>query len=85
MNKVYRKTIEKFGVKHQKLKVIEELSELVYSLARSFHDDFNVYSLYEEMADVEIMLEQLKMIYDCNSDVELIKKEKIDRLKGIVL
>ena len=34
----------------------------------------------EEIADVEICIAQMKMIYGCTEEVERIKREKIDRL-----
>lgn len=37
-------------------------------------------NLHEEIADVEIMLEQLKIIYDCHKEVEDFKDKKILRL-----
>jgi hypothetical protein len=38
------------------------------------------HNIEEEIADVEIMLEQLKMINDCHERVESIKAIKIKRL-----
>ena len=52
--------IDYFGRGPQRDKAIEELSELIYALARC--DDFN--NLAEEMADVRIMLDQLEIIFD---------------------
>lgn len=44
-----------YGLKAQKMKMIEELSELIQALAK---DDIN--AIKEEVADVEVMLMQIK-------------------------
>lgn len=64
------------GIMTQKQKAIEELGELIVALAK----DSDLYNITEEIADVEIMLTQLKMIYDNEEEVENIKEYKIERL-----
>lgn len=44
-----------YGLKAQKMKAIEELSELIQALAK---DDIN--AIKEELADVEVMILQIK-------------------------
>ena len=39
-------------------------------------------SIAEEIADVEIMLEQMMVLHDCESLVAGYKKYKLDRLEG---
>ncbi len=63
----------------QILKAREELVELLQALNRNDTDN-----IIEEIADVEIMLEQLKYIYSCASLVELIKKLKVARTLKIM-
>ena len=63
----------------QILKAREELVELLQALSKNDASD-----IAEEIADVEIMLEQLKYIYSCASLVELIKKLKVDRTLKIM-
>ena len=58
----------------QILKAREELVELLQALNRNDTDN-----IIEEIADVEIMLEQLKYIYACAPLVEFIKKLKVAR------
>lgn len=43
------------------------------------------HNIAEEIADVEIMLKQLKMINDCPNQVRVIKEEKLFRLKERIL
>lgn len=38
-------------------------------------------NIIEEMADVDIMLDQLKMMFDFNNDFEKAKQTKLERLE----
>lgn len=56
--------IHKYGERHQCIKAIEELGELIQALAMYLNgEDHNV---EEEIADTEIMLHQLKIITEYN-------------------
>ena len=65
---IYKAFSEQHGIKNQMIKVIEELAELQkelckYSLYNQEKDSFSILTnICEEIADVEIMLEQLKII-----------------------
>lgn len=63
----------------QILKAKEELVELLQALSKNDAGD-----IAEEIADVEIMLEQLKYIYACAPMVELIKELKVERTLKII-
>lgn len=79
--------IKVFGSDAQMLMAIEEMSELIKAIckekrARDALDDeyFNArQNLLEEIADVEIMLEQLLIIFGV--DISGIKNKKLERLK----
>lgn len=72
------KTIwENFGSRKQILKTIEELNEFSASLSRFLNDDKGYFGVYEEFADVEIMLEQLKFLFD----VEVINEKKTKKIE----
>ena len=62
------------------IKAVEELSELQHALCRYMTraDELSTESVYEEMADVEIMLGRLKMIVDPD-EVQIWKDRKIER------
>ena len=81
MNKteIYKKLIAKFGVKNQIIVAIEELSELQKELCKTLRGEENKPNICEEIADVEIMLEQIKMLYDINEVVEFEKNNKLKR------
>lgn len=71
--------IMELGVRSQTDKAIEEMSELIKALLkyRRQPDHFNRDHVIEEMADVGIMLDQLRMIF--GSDLS-VRKRKIERL-----
>lgn len=83
---IYQKAIDTFGEENQINKTIEECAELILALShhklnRCFDND-----VIEEMADVEIMLEQMKLIF-CNSDDKIynsIKARKLNRLNRTI-
>lgn len=55
--------INHFGVDHQIDKAIEELGELITALSRRRLDRSNRQDIAEEIADVLIMANQLRIIY----------------------
>lgn len=63
-----------YGSKHQLGKCKEELGELIKAI-----DSMNDEAIIEEIADVEIMTEQLKHLMCVEKVVELYKDYKIDR------
>jgi len=72
------KTIwDHFGSRKQILKTIEELNEFSASLSRFLNDDKGYFGVYDEFADVEIMLEQLKFLFD----VEVINEKKNKKIE----
>ena len=79
----FTKAIGKYGEAHQLIVLFEEMSELQKEICKSFR--YNRESLKEhiaeELADVEIMLEQTKMIYGIDEDVEGWRLDKVVRLR----
>lgn len=74
------KVIDKFGAEHQKKKAIEEMGELITAIAREQDCRVTTRDVITEIADVQIMLHQLTLIYG----PELVDKEikaKLDRLE----
>ena len=63
-----------FGYERQEKKLLEELSELSCAL---YHDSF--INILEELADVELMLEQVIYLLGKQEEIERIKKYKITR------
>lgn len=81
---LYLKAVNTFGANQQIIKAMEELGELSTALARYFtKSKSNTSNINEEIADVEIMLNQLRLIFS-NAEIDKHKKEKLERLKGVV-
>jgi NTP pyrophosphatase (non-canonical NTP hydrolase) len=70
--------IRVFGEEAQEGVAIEECSELIQAISHKHRG--REHNIAEEIADVEIMLEQLKIINNCRNEVAEIHKQKIDRL-----
>lgn len=86
---LYRKALNTWGQLAQIDMAVEECAELIKALCKWKRglDNETVDPLLEEMADVEIMLEQLKMIYNykySNGAIDKfkdIKRQKLERLE----
>lgn len=83
---VYQEAIDCWGVEMQLLVAIEESSELAVAISHYMRSksDASLTDLAEEMADVEIMIDQLKYIFKdkgIESTIEQVKTEKIQRLQ----
>ena len=77
---IYLKLIQKFGVENQSVVAVEELSELQKEVCKMLRKIGNVHNLAEEIADVQIILEQLVLIHNCESEVVLLKQQKLQRV-----
>lgn len=55
---------------------IEEMSELIQAICKQKRGKCNLDNILEEIVDVEIMLEQLKMIYDCVENLEWVTHQE---------
>ena len=73
--------IDTYGTKHQEDIAIEELSELQKAILKYRRNSSGKRrkKVIDEIADVSVMLEQLKIIYSCHKDVEERVEYKIDR------
>lgn len=78
---ILRGIIAKNGVKYQTTIAIEELSELIKELTKVIRDKGSNMHICEEIADVEICLEELKlMIPKARLQIRLFKNFKLQRL-----
>lgn len=78
---IYKQAIEKWGFDAQILMVFEEMSELQKELCKNWRGKNNIEQIAEEVADVEIVLAQLKMIYGISGTVRQFHEEKLMRLE----
>lgn len=75
---LYMKTIYTFGVTNQLDKAVEECSELVQAILKFKQNRMT--NVEEEIADVEIMCEQLRMMFN-EETINMFKSQKLDRLE----
>ena len=73
--------ISTFGAQAQEAMLLEEMSELQKEICKCWRGRDNVAEIAEEIADVEIMLDQVKMIFCCAGRVRAIRASKIRRLE----
>ena len=75
------KTIaDHYGLNHQLMKMVEELNELALECAKSWEKKSITANLIPELADVEVMLEQIKYLGGIAlSDIDEVKEFKINR------
>lgn len=92
---ICRKAVETFGADLQQMVAIEEIGELLQAISKiarwecSQSEDLEILleyidNLAEEIADVEIMLEQLKQCYGCHIQANDHKRRKLDKLKSMI-
>jgi len=83
---LYRKAVEKWGRDNQMLIAIEEASELQKAVIKFMRYRTLIYlpDIAEEMADMEIMLEQLKLMLNNGDEVGAKKEEKLKRLEHLI-
>lgn len=77
---ICRAALEKWGTQSQIIMVFEEMSELQKELCKNARDADNIEHIAEKIADVQIMLEQMIILYKCEQEVINIKKKKLERL-----
>ena len=92
MNKnILKKAIKKYGTHNQMLKCIEECGELSRAISRilielssgnGFTTKESQENLYEELADVSIMIAEVMIMFDCTDEVISWQLKKLKRLNG---
>lgn len=80
MRDFFQRVIEFYGEKVQENQCIEECAELIQAINKKHR--YKPHNIAEEIADVEITLEQLKIINKCEEEVKRIKQEKLLRLSS---
>jgi NTP pyrophosphatase (non-canonical NTP hydrolase) len=76
------RAISKYGPIQQMDMVTEECAELIQAVCKLKRNTTlkAIENLHEEIADVEIMIEQLKIMYSCHGDVKRQVDRKMERL-----
>ena len=84
---ILQQAINHYGVEKQLNKVDEELKELKEALKNWRNDKYELDNVIDEMADVKIMLMQLKIILEMNCKLDITEEVnqridfKLNRLK----
>lgn len=79
--KILRRAIHCYGRDAQLKVLLEEMAELQQVICKTWRGDIDHAHIAEEIADVEIMLEQTRMIFDIDSLVQEYQRAKLDRLE----
>jgi hypothetical protein len=69
---IHERLLAKFGEENQKLKAIEEMAELMQAIIKGTN-------VSEELADTQILLDQMKILYPQWKEWELIKIKHIEQ------
>lgn len=81
---IYLAALNRFGKENQVLVCLEELAELQHALCKVMRhglDEEKLDKLAEEIADVEITLEQMRLAFKISTQVEKWKTRKLNRLQ----
>ena len=80
-----RKVINKFGKEAQCRQVMEECAELIQAVSKNLRSAGAKENLIEEMADVGIMLDQLRIMFEIkDTEINKIRCEKMKQIKRMV-
>lgn len=83
-----RAILDSYTPETQRRQLVEECAELIQAVTKaeraSETSDYPAYRatishLIEEIADVEVMLQQIKSLYNAEASVKLLVEQKIDR------
>ena len=79
---IYKKAEQMFGRDNQLNMVVEECAELIHAICKFRRNASaeNLKHLCEEIADAEIMIEQLKLMLDKDLLIDSIKDKKLKKL-----
>lgn len=82
VKEVLKKAIETYGKENQSMMLFEEMAELQKKVCKSLRGNNNHDEIVEEIADVLIMIEQLKIMHDVKyRELNEMLNFKINRLK----
>ena len=81
--RLYAKAYNQWGERSQAGMLIEECAELIKAINKWYRkkDHDNFINLIEELADVEIMTEQMRILWHVDEAVKSVKHAKLERLR----
>lgn len=75
--------VHHYGAEHQKKKAIEEMGELITAISREQDSRATTEQVITEIADVQIMMRQLALIYGIDAVAEEIDRKQRRLLRRI--
>jgi len=82
-SELYRRAITTWGEEAQRWMVVEEISEFLDTLAKAIRGRASRQELVDELADAQIMLEQIMILFSLSeNEVEEAKRRKLERLES---
>lgn len=79
---ILRRALYVYGAQAQTMMVMEEMAELQKELCKHSRGKLNMDAIAEEIADVQIMLEQMIVLHDCANNVAVARERKLARLEA---
>lgn len=76
-----KKAIDTYSPVMQSVVAMEEMGELIQEISKDLRGKGDIDHMAKEIADVQIMLDQLSMIHDCSLKVGKYKAAKVARLR----
>lgn len=73
--------VDTWGAEAQAKMLLEEMAELQKEICKAWRGRDNTAEIAEEVADVEIMLEQIKLIFEIRDTVDIYRTAKLERLR----
>lgn len=83
-HEIYRAALETFGVPKQIIKLLEETGEFFEAFGKCLGGRDKVSHVAEEMADVHNMIDQFAVYFDCEAEVERLRRYKLRRLEDTI-
>jgi len=83
VRELYKACIDKWGHETQLEILLEECSELIFTLQKRKRGKRSTLELCEEIADVEIMIEQARVMFG-DSTINDLKRKKLVRLEKLL-
>lgn len=80
-DRLYKELFARYGGYAQLIKACEEIGELQVALCKYLNDQGTKDAIYEEVADVRIMLEQIEFYFESWEKVAQIRLDKLTRTK----
>lgn len=82
---VCQRAVDAYGKEHQLIICMEEMAELTKELSKNLRGHHNFREIAEEVADVEVMLEQVKLIFELREAAAEEKEAKLLRLRERII